>query len=68
MPSDYNRSNKQYYSAVKSYSEQSKVPFSPLKRNRVERSYNKFDHVNGYGSSVSGQNYTWKVPTYDLKK
>jgi hypothetical protein len=29
----------------------SKVPFSPEKRNRIEKSFNKFDKPNGYGQS-----------------
>ena len=44
----------------------SKVPFSPEKRNRIERDFNKFDKPNGYGASLGKQTYGWKVPTYDL--
>jgi len=51
---------------IKQGSEISKVPFSPLKRNRVERNYQKFDKVNGYGSSVNRSTFSWKAPTYDL--
>ena len=46
---------------------QSKVPFSPTKRNRLERDYGKFDRVNGYDKSVNSAAFSWKVPTYDLK-
>ena len=35
-------------------------------RNRVERNYDKFDRVNGYAASVNKDNFSWKVPTYDL--
>ena len=59
-------STKSEYSAFKFGSEVSKVPFSPEKRNRVERTYQKFDKVNGYGSSLNKATYGWKVPTYDL--
>ena len=31
----------------------SKVPFAPEKRNRLEKSYSKFDKVNGYGQSLN---------------
>ena len=54
------------YQGYKSGSEGSNVPFSTSMRNRLERSYDKFDKVNGYGASVSSQNHGWKVPTYDL--
>jgi hypothetical protein len=57
---------KNEYSAFKFGSEVSKVPFSPEKRNRVERTYQKFDKVNGYGSSLNKTTFGWKVPTYDL--
>ena len=55
------------YDQFKKYGATSQLPFSPTKRNRVERSYNKFDRVNGYGASVTNQTYGWKVPKYDLK-
>jgi len=58
---------KNEYSAFKFGSEVSKVPFSPEKRNRLERTYQKFDKVNGYGSSLNKTTFGWKVPTYDLK-
>ena len=45
--------SKNEYSAFKFGSEVSKVPFSPDKRNRIERTYQKFDKVNGYGSSTN---------------
>ena len=51
---------------VKNGSEISKVTFSPLQRNRLERTYQKFDKINGYGASVAKATYSWKVPTYDL--
>ena len=57
---------KNEYSAFKFGSEVSKVPFSPDKRNRVERTYQKFDKVNGYGASLNKAAFGWKVPTYDL--
>ena len=50
----------------KNGSEQSKVPFSPLQRNRLEKTYQKFDKINGYGASVAKTNFSWKVPPYDL--
>ena len=55
------------FSVFKSSSNVSKVPFSPTKRNRLERDYGKFDRVNGYDKSVSNSAFAWKVPTYDLK-
>ena len=58
---------KQQYSNLKTLGERSKLPFSPQKRNRVERDYNKFDSVNGYSKSTSSATYQWKVPKYDLK-
>jgi len=33
----------------------------------LERTYDKFDKVNGYGASVNTATFGWKVPTYDLK-
>lgn len=41
------------YDQFKKYGVASQLPFSPTKRNRLERSYNKFDRVNGYGASVT---------------
>ena len=58
---------KDEYTAFKVGSEVSKVPFSPKRRNRVERTYNKFDKPNGYGSSVNKASFKWQAPTYDLK-
>jgi len=55
------------YSAFKTGSEESKIPFSSTRRNRLERTYDKFDKVNGYGASVNTATFGWKVPTYDLK-
>ena len=55
------------YSAFKSGSEESKVPFSHTRRNRLERTYDKFDKLNGYGASINKATFGWKVPTYDLK-
>ena len=43
-----------HYNEIKSFGSAARVPFSPEKRNRVERSYNKFDRTNGYGGSVTG--------------
>ena len=60
------RTAKNEYCACKFGSEASKVPFSPEKRNRVERTYQKFDKVNGYGASLNKAAFGWKVPTYDL--
>ncbi len=60
------RTAKNEYSAFKFGSEVSKVPFSPEKRNRLERTYQKFDKVNGYGASSNKASFGWKVPTYDL--
>ena len=55
------------YSSFKSSSEESKIPFSQTRRNRLERTYDKFDKLNGYGASVNRATFSWKVPTYDLK-
>lgn len=55
------------FSVFKTSSTQSKVPFSPTKRNRLERDFNRFDKVNGYEKSVNSAAFSWKVPTYDLK-
>ena len=55
------------YAAFKTGSEKSKIPFASSGRNRVERTYDKFDKVNGYGASVNKATFGWKVPTYDLK-
>jgi len=41
--------SKNEYQYFKKGSEVSKVPFAPEKRNRLEKSYNKFDKPNGYG-------------------
>ena len=60
------RTSKNEYCAFKFGSEASKVPFSPEKRNRVERTYQKFDKPNGYGASLNKASFGWKVPTYDL--
>ena len=58
--------SKNQYHNFKKGSTMSKVPFAPEKRNRLEKSYNKFDKVNGYGQSVNKTAYNWKIPTYDL--
>lgn len=44
----------------------SKIPFAPERRNRLEKTYSKFDKHNGFGGSVAKTSYGWKVPTYDL--
>ena len=62
----YQTASKNEYNHFKQNSNMSKVPFSPEKRNRVERDFNKFDKPNGYGASVGKAAYGWKVPTYDL--
>ena len=54
------------YNQFKFGSIASKLPFSPDNRNRVEKTYKKFDKINGYGSSVNKASFGWKVPTYDL--
>lgn len=54
------------YRSYKDGSEESKVPFSHTRRNRLERTYDKFDKVNGYGASVNTATFSWKVPKYDL--
>jgi hypothetical protein len=54
------------FNAFKESSTMSKVPFSPEKRNRMEKNYSKFDKPNGYGASNAKSNYGWKMPTYDL--
>ena len=58
--------SKNEYHNFKTGSTMSKVPFAPEKRNRLEKSYSKFDKPNGYGQSVNKQTYSWKIPTYDL--
>lgn len=40
---------RQEYNSFKKGSEEGKVPFSVTRRNRVERTYDKFDKLNGYG-------------------
>lgn len=40
---------KNEYRSFKIGSESSKVPFSTNKRNRIEKSFEKFDRPNGYG-------------------
>lgn len=55
------------YTAFKTGSEESKVPFSNTRRNRLERTYDKFDKLNGYGASTNKATFGWKVPTYDLQ-
>ena len=57
---------KNEYHHFKMVGNASKLPFSPQKRNRVEKDYSKFDKPNGYGSSLGKATYGWKVPTYDL--
>lgn len=57
---------KREYSVFKSGAEESKVPFSQTRRNRLERTYDKFDKLNGYGASTNKATFGWKVPTYDL--
>ena len=57
---------KQEYSVFKSGAEESKLPFSQTRRNRLERTYDKFDKLNGYGASMNKAAFGWKVPTYDL--
>lgn len=53
---------KQNYNTFKSNGDGSKLPFSPTKRNRLERDFSRFDHVNGYSKSHSTSTYQWKVP------
>ena len=57
---------KNEYHHFKMTSNASKLPFSPQKRNRIEKDYQKFDKVNGYGASHGNSTFGWKVPTYDL--
>lgn len=63
---DHILAQRKEYNHYKSGSEISKVPFSQPMRNRIERAYDKFDKVNGYGASVNKSTFSWKVPTYDL--
>jgi hypothetical protein len=58
--------NKIEYHNFKLGSTCSKIPFAPERRNRVEKSYQKFDKHNGFGGSMAKTTYGWKVPTYDL--
>ena len=53
---------KQEYTTFKNHGDGSKLPFSPTKRNRLERDFGRFDAVNGYSKSVSTATYKWKVP------
>ena len=57
---------KHEYNLVRDGSKVSKIPFSPTKRNRVEKKYEKFDKINGYGQSIAKSSYKWQIPTYDL--
>lgn len=57
---------KKEYKSFKFDSEISKVPFSKEKRNRIEKSFEKFDRPNGYGCSTNKSTFAWKMPTYDL--
>ena len=50
---------KDEYNAFRDGSKSSKVPFSPEKRNMMERRPNP-------GQSLNKSTYGWKVPTYDL--
>lgn len=42
-------SMKNEYQNVRFGSKASKIPFSPEKRNRLEKKYERFDKINGYG-------------------
>lgn len=59
-------SMKNEYQNVRFGSKASKIPFSPEKRNRLEKKYEMFDKINGYGQSVTKSTFKWQVPTYDL--
>ena len=48
---------KDEYKTFKSHGDGSKLPFSPTKRNRLERDFSKFDKVNGYSKSVASATY-----------
>ena len=63
---DHIKAQMKEYNSYKYGSEVSKVPFSQTMRNRIEKAYDKFDKVNGYGASVNRATFNWKVPTYDL--